>query len=418
MRAFTILSVATNILLGAVADGGMPGGLYDFCVGARPYALGRAFTGLADDIETIYFNPGGLAFLQRKNVIAGTYWMPNIMTETGAADYYFAALSFPTASYGSFGVTVLSIQTPDLVLYKDTLGQEAIDWTGWVQRAGLFSYAKSLTHSLAIGGNIKVQYDRVYEYTTSAVGIDLGMSFKPNDAWSIGVAGINFLPMSVSHKEATESEKYPQVWRLGLAWHPLEWFMITMDAAHSSHYQNFHFFGGVEARPLSFLYIRGGANQNDISGGGGFEVTIRDVIGRVDYTYSYNHASRTVYEETQQVSGTIRFSGYRVWTNADPKIISASEGDINNFAYLYLHSFPRQMADEWTVLVKKQTGEVVRVFRGEGDPPVRIEWDGRDDSGRLVPPGNYNYDFEVVDMGGERFQRSGYLLTVKKAEVW
>ncbi|MEO0192992.1 MAG: hypothetical protein ABIM46_09455, partial [candidate division WOR-3 bacterium] len=69
-------------------------------------------------------------------------------------------------------------------------------------------------------------------------------------------------------------------------------------------------------------------------------------------------------------------------------------------------------------LIKKQTGEVVRVFRGEGDPPVRIEWDGRDDSGRLVPPGNYNYHFEVIDMGGERFERSGYLLTVKKAEVW
>lgn len=416
MIALGTAGIISTSLLGAMADGGMPGGLYDYCVGARPFALGRAFTGLADDIETIYFNPGGLAFLQRKNVMAGTYWMPNIVSETGPADYYFAALSFPTATYGSFGITVMQLDAPDLILYGDTGGTEEVVWTGFAQRAGLFSYSKSLTHSLAIGGNLKVQYERTFYFTTAAVGVDLGMLFKPNDNWSIGVAAINFLPMNVKHK--SETERYQQVWRLGLGWRPLEWFTLTLDASHSSHYQNFHFFGGAEARPLSFLYIRGGANQEDISGGGGFEVTIRDVIGRVDYTYSYNHSSQTIYEETQQISGTIMFSGYRVWANADPRLISASEGDINNYSYVYLHSFPRQMADEWTVLIRKQTGEVVRVFRGEGDPPVRIEWDGRDDSGRLVPPGNYNYHFEVIDMGGERFERSGYLLTVKKAEVW
>jgi len=61
---------------------------------------------------------------------------------------------------------------------------------------------------------------------------------------------------------------------------------------------------------------------------------------------------------------------------------------------------------------------VVRTFYGEGEPPVRIEWDGRDDSGRIVPPGNYNYHYRVVDSGGEIYERAGYLLTVKRVEVW
>ncbi len=406
------------ILLGAMADGGMPGAIYDFCVGARPYALGRSFTGLADDIETIYFNPGGLAFLQRKNVMAGTYWMP-----FSEVSYYFAALSFPTATYGSFGVVVASVQGPDMTVIWDTTDappQGGDYYKGDFQGVGLFSYSKALTRNLAIGLNLKLQYYRVYTGTVNAVGMDLGMLFKPNDQWSIGIASINFIPMRVKHNiNSQDWIRYPTIWRLGLGWKPLEWFTLTVDAAQSSYYQNFHFYGGAEARPLSFLYIRGGANMNDMSGGAGFEITIRDVITRIDYTYTYNHSTRTyAYEETQQVSATIRFSGYRVWANADPKLISTTEGDLNNMAYIYLHSFPRQMADEWVLLIKKQTGEVVRTFRGEGDPPVRIEWDGRDDSGRLVPPGNYNYYFEVIDMGGERFVRSGYLLTVKKAEVW
>ena len=208
------------------------------------------------------------------------------------------------------------------------------------------------------------------------------------------------------------------MWRLGIGIKPLEWFTISFDLAHSTHYQVPKFMGGVEARPLSWLYVRGGADENEVSGGGGLELTVRDVIFNFDAAYTYNHSSSLVFEETQQVSVGVRFSGYRVWANADPQLISTTEGDFNNIAYIYLHSFPRQRADEWTLIIMKHTGEVVRTFTGEGDPPVRIEWDGRDDSGRLVPPGSYKYKFQVVDWGGELYERSGYLLTVKKAEGW
>ena len=34
--------------------------------GARPAALGGAYTALADDVNAIYYNPGALARLQRR----------------------------------------------------------------------------------------------------------------------------------------------------------------------------------------------------------------------------------------------------------------------------------------------------------------------------------------------------------------
>ncbi|RME27224.1 MAG: hypothetical protein D6800_05360, partial [Candidatus Zixiibacteriota bacterium] len=40
-------------------------------LGARPVAMGGAFTGLADDINALYYNPAGLALLEDDQYVAG-----------------------------------------------------------------------------------------------------------------------------------------------------------------------------------------------------------------------------------------------------------------------------------------------------------------------------------------------------------
>src|SRR4051812_9364268 len=51
-------------------------------VGARPGGMGGAFIGLADDIESVYYNPAGLANLKTMNLTA-MYQTPSIETSRG-----------------------------------------------------------------------------------------------------------------------------------------------------------------------------------------------------------------------------------------------------------------------------------------------------------------------------------------------
>ena len=57
---FIIFIISLNLY--AKEDYGTPGEFLNWGAGARSLALGKAFTGLADDASAIYYNPGGLAF--------------------------------------------------------------------------------------------------------------------------------------------------------------------------------------------------------------------------------------------------------------------------------------------------------------------------------------------------------------------
>lgn len=58
-------------------------------------------------------------------------------------------------------------------------------------------------------------------------------------------------------------------------------------------------------------------------------------------------------------------------------------------------------ADRWSLSVVDSRGRTVRVFRGEGQPPERIVWDGRCTDGRPAWPGLvYTHVMETTDRAG------------------
>ena len=59
--------------------------------------------------------------------------------------------------------------------------------------------------------------------------------------------------------------------------------------------------------------------------------------------------------------------------------------------------------ERWRLLVVNARAESVAVFRGEGDPPREIAWDGRSSDGTPVLPGaSYSYVFEARDKAGNK----------------
>jgi len=61
----------------------------------------------------------------------------------------------------------------------------------------------------------------------------------------------------------------------------------------------------------------------------------------------------------------------------------------------------------WDLSIVNSRGKIVRVFSGAGSLPGKIQWDWRDDAGRIVPPGRYLCGLRVrTPQGNKRLARS------------
>lgn len=54
----------------------------------------------------------------------------------------------------------------------------------------------------------------------------------------------------------------------------------------------------------------------------------------------------------------------------------------------------------WTAEIADAAGKAVRTWSFPGEPDARIEWDGRDESGKIVPDGGYAFRLRSVDRAG------------------
>lgn len=75
--------------------------------GARPTAMGDAFVGVADDVNAVYYNPAGLAFISRPEMTAmHTQWIEGI-------NYDFGAFAYPT-DLGAFAVSAATLKVDEI----------------------------------------------------------------------------------------------------------------------------------------------------------------------------------------------------------------------------------------------------------------------------------------------------------------
>src|SRR6202142_2086172 len=76
--------------------------------GARPAGMGEAFTGVADDIHAIYWNPAGLGTLKTAE-ITGMH-----MQYFQSIQYEFAAFAYPTKENGTWGFATTNLHTDNI----------------------------------------------------------------------------------------------------------------------------------------------------------------------------------------------------------------------------------------------------------------------------------------------------------------
>lgn len=174
-------------------------------VGGRATAMGGVYTGVADDVSAIYWNPGGLGGLKSTEVIY-TYnkWFQDIT-------HQFVGGAVPT-SVGVFGLGVTLLGMDDLE--KRTGGDEVAQGTFKAQDMAIaVSYGKAIGESLMLGGSIKSLNSKIDDESASGMAVDLGALMKTGvQGMNVGFAVTN---IGGKYKFIDEGDPLPMTVKLG-----------------------------------------------------------------------------------------------------------------------------------------------------------------------------------------------------------
>ncbi|MDE2142101.1 MAG: PorV/PorQ family protein [Elusimicrobia bacterium] len=194
-------------------NGGQPGQFLSFGVGGRAMAMGGAYYGISDDASAAYWNPAGLAQLQRKELttMQATLVAQNKLT-------YFS-LAYPTKGGSCFALSMTQManagfEQVDAVFDPNTGQTTSIKNGGSFvdqQKAMSLSWGKGVTETVLFGMSLK-QITRVLGPSSdSAKSLDIGMMKTMGASYRMGLGMQNVF----SQISGDTQDKYPVTIKFG-----------------------------------------------------------------------------------------------------------------------------------------------------------------------------------------------------------
>ncbi len=191
----TTIIVFVNIPSHATTNVGTAGAQFlKIGPGARVDSLGGAFSAIANDVTTIYWNPAGLSQLSKLSFSdTHTIWLADVR-------YNYLACAIPIEHVGTLGTSITFLNVPDTEI--TTLAQPdgtGLWYSAWDTAVSL-AYARELYHEesgarLSIGINTKYIHQQIHRESANGVAIDVGTLY--HTGWRslrIGMSFSNFGP--------------------------------------------------------------------------------------------------------------------------------------------------------------------------------------------------------------------------------
>jgi hypothetical protein len=179
---------------------------------ARPVAMGNAYTGLAQGVEALAYNPAGIVTVEK--------WDVGLSQIIYALDvnYSYAAVArrLNDRSVAAFHLTYMGSDD----VSRNGTGQITGRFSNFDLAVGL-SAGYQLAPEIDVGGTVRLIRSELANYPATAVGLDLGVKYKPM-GWpglSVGAALQNF---GTGLEYISSSSPQPLSLRLGVAWQPPE----------------------------------------------------------------------------------------------------------------------------------------------------------------------------------------------------
>ena len=258
---------------------------------ARAWGLGQSFVAVADDATAMYWNPGGLGFLEGSHMsLTHSQLIPML-----ADDVYFETLDM-CHNLTDIGTVGLSVVYLTYGKWWETTqgGEEVAEHTSYEFAIGGY-YALKLNQSLSLGLGLKVCH--VYlAPATEATGFkegagtsfaaDFGLLGKLGPRFSYGVAIQNVGP-NMSFIEKEDSAPLPRTLRGGIAFKP--------------------FVGKEYSTLVSFEATKALIGLDEIFAEGNFSEVSRDATlnGGLEFTFANFVSPRTgyIYDHDGKIQG-------------------------------------------------------------------------------------------------------------------
>lgn len=281
-------------------------------VGPRAIGMGGAFTSIADDITSVYWNPSGTA-----NIVSNEAFF-NHTALYSDINHDFAAYATTLADIGTIGafVSVLSMDDMQVRTIENPEGTgEFFNYNTMVLGV---NFSKFLTTNFSIGFNVKFISENLWHMSSEGFAIDIGTLYKIPVLNELRIASSvsNFgTKMQLTGRDATviypsgsgeenlinsniELDKFdlPLIFRFGISADVIKQsttrLTIGVDAIHpndNTEYIN----SGAEFSWNEIVFLRAGYNslfevdsEKGLTLGFGLNYRIMDMLkAKIDYAY-------------------------------------------------------------------------------------------------------------------------------------
>lgn len=260
-------------------------------VGGRAVAMGGAFTGLADDEASLYYNPAGLALLEERRFIA-EYHNYFVGLQSGFAGYVY-----PLAEDKVLGIHVSYLNYGEFIQTDRAGNVEGTFGGGDFMLAG--SFALRRTHQFSLGATAKFIYEKIQDYSATGLAVDLALRYATNRGRYSGGLLIQNLGTQLSSLGEGEKDGLPTTIRAGLAARPRGLNTVLTSDLIVPFDNDIQFAFGAEYFELKPLYLRMGWNsfgsnfRTDYSDNGlaGLSVGIGLDYRSLQFSYAYSPAA-------------------------------------------------------------------------------------------------------------------------------
>lgn len=253
--------------------------------GARPAAMGGAYTAVADDVNALYYNPGGLPNIGRRELGAThAQWLLG-------SKFDFLGFTQPTAK-GAFGLGVTRLTSGSLegrnASRGATAGFEATD------TAYTVGYGRKLGNALpggktSAGVSVKYLESRVGNYSASTLAFDIG-TIHQFDARPLRI-GFSLLNLGRGMRFIDQVDPLPLTVSAGASYRLSGVLNLALDVRHEPYERRSDVGIGTEYAFLSGFFLRAGyaslgPNAASPLGGLGGGFGVRMARYRADYTFA------------------------------------------------------------------------------------------------------------------------------------
>lgn len=272
---------ARALVFDSSSRGTTTAGFLKLAVGARPVAMGEAYTAVVDDASSLYWNPAGLARVERR---AATF-MHSVYVDSSFFDYGAYAQATPV---GRFGAAVQYFSAGS-VTETDVAGNEVGRFTP-SDLAVSFGYARTVA-GFAVGAAAKVIHSTLRDSASTGaldVGVQSPTYMEGKLRWGAALANLGG---TMRFDEARE--KLPLILRGGVAYAMSERVLLAFDVGLPRDNDPFAAMGAealLAGGKGGALLGRLGLNTRTLSGVDGFRAVSFGMglrLGGLDVDYGF-----------------------------------------------------------------------------------------------------------------------------------